>query len=376
MKRVVALAAALLCCTSSVFAWDAESFTNGSVYEFDPVMEASTFRLDSGAATLSSSDKAASSGTAVINPFDSIYLDRWSFISALSAGVNQTISGGGMDVSYTRPVSLDSGSMNYSLVWKSVFFASSFVSSPAGNSTSTYFDWSFPYTGKIRFDFSVPDSIDSTSVSFDGSLSAVSELYVNSSPFPRANAASITVYINDAAQRVFYPDSSNIFYFSNIFSSASRITKISFVVDYLPFASGDTNNKSVSFRVDSGFVLSGLTDPLTLSFLTGHSALDGFNDQAQDSINEHESIESQWTGSMTENFNALDLDSFSFPNGLVAAFALITGIFQDLWNGMGEYKILYVFPLTLAIALLLVGRISKFAGNSGSGRNKGGDDDA
>lgn len=79
---------------------------------------------------------------------------------------------------------------------------------------------------------------------------------------------------------------------------------------------------------------------------------------------------------MTENFNKLDISNFTFPTGLVSGFSLITGIFQDIWNAMGEYKIMYVFPLTLGIVLLLIGRISRFAGRGSSRKSDGGGDGA
>ena len=119
-----------------------------------------------------------------------------------------------------------------------------------------------------------------------------------------------------------------------------------------------------------------IDDFIRYSLLTG-GALDGFNAQTQDDINKHNEYESLWTGSMTENFNALDLSSFTFSSGLVAGFGLLTGIFNDLWNGMGEYAIVYVFPLTLAIGMLLVGRIARTAASRSSGRSgsgKGGKD--
>lgn len=112
-----------------------------------------------------------------------------------------------------------------------------------------------------------------------------------------------------------------------------------------------------------------------IGILSDNSALDGEISSAQDNINDLDGIESEWTGSMTSNFDALDLGNFSFPSGLISGFALITGIFQDLWNSMGEYKILFVFPLTLGVVLLLIGRISKFSGGHSS-RSSGRSDDA
>ena len=112
--------------------------------------------------------------------------------------------------------------------------------------------------------------------------------------------------------------------------------------------------------------------PSTLSFniLTDNLVLDCQYDQTQGDINEIDGLESQWGNSMTENFNALSLDTFTYPDGLTAGFSLISGIFQDLWNAMGSYSILYVLPLTLAVVLLLIGRISKFSGKGRASPSK------
>ena len=111
-------------------------------------------------------------------------------------------------------------------------------------------------------------------------------------------------------------------------------------------------------------------------WLSADEVLQGHIDDAQNDIDSHESIESEWTGSMESNFDALQMENFTFPSGLVSGFGLITGIFFFFWNAMGEYKILFVFPLTLGVALLLIGRISKFSGGQSSSRSNRGDDGA
>lgn len=51
-----------------------------------------------------------------------------------------------------------------------------------------------------------------------------------------------------------------------------------------------------------------------------------------------------------------------FDNQLIAGFSLINTIFDALWEGIGDFKFVYIFSLTLAIMLLAIGRLSKFAG--------------
>lgn len=99
------------------------------------------------------------------------------------------------------------------------------------------------------------------------------------------------------------------------------------------------------------------------------AALDAANTEAQNSLQQSNDLESQWVGSMSENFAALDLANFSWDSGLVGAFSLISDIFMRIWGAMGKYNILYVFPLTLGVVLLLIGRIAKSERSSRSGKS-------
>ena len=75
---------------------------------------------------------------------------------------------------------------------------------------------------------------------------------------------------------------------------------------------------------------------------------------------------------MDENFNSLDLDTASYPSGLVSGFQLLSGIFMDIWNGLGDLHLIFTIPLTLGIVLVLIGRISKAVSNrSGRAEEKG-----
>lgn len=71
-----------------------------------------------------------------------------------------------------------------------------------------------------------------------------------------------------------------------------------------------------------------------------------------------------------------------FDSQLIAGFALVNTIFGMVWEKMGDFKFIYIFSLTLAIALLAVGRISRYAGVGSRGGgpkvspSKGGSDGA
>ena len=84
--------------------------------------------------------------------------------------------------------------------------------------------------------------------------------------------------------------------------------------------------------------------------------------------------ESYWKDKNTENFNALDIDNFSFDNGLMSALGAVGKWFSNLWEALGPVTIIFTFPLVLGISLVVVGRVSRSAGK-GSKSGKGGGDD-
>lgn len=182
-------------------------------------------------------------------------------------------------------------------------------------------------------------------------------------------ASSVDVLVDGQQVLSLSRGSSNRFDFGGyVFSGARNVSTISlrWHLPFLMFVSNDpkyAGTYSFSLRSDVWG-----TDPkaLTISFLDGQDVINAQNDKAKDDINKHEELESQWVGSMTENFNKLDIGNFTFHSGLIAGFAMVSGIFMDIWRGMGDAAIVYVFPLTLGVVLVLLGRISRFGGKRGS----------
>lgn len=105
---------------------------------------------------------------------------------------------------------------------------------------------------------------------------------------------------------------------------------------------------------------------LDAAFSGAVGQLPSVGDSLQDQSDALENQESQWMGSMTDNFESLQMGNFAFPVGIISGFGLITSIFSQLWDKLGVYAAIYTFPLFLGIALLLIGRMSKFAGRSSS----------
>lgn len=84
--------------------------------------------------------------------------------------------------------------------------------------------------------------------------------------------------------------------------------------------------------------------------------------------------EQYWKDKNDENFKALDISNFSFSSLLVTSLSAVGGWFSNLWDSLGPVTIIFTFPLTLGIALVVVGRVARSAGK-GSKSDKGGSDD-
>lgn len=388
MKRLFCIIGSLLICTSSVFAWNAESFlSDGSAeyqpYSLDPVEDP----LDPAQVPMLMSLR---DGVAVAAEIDTSFISVSDFFGSLPS----------VDMGLMYEVNTSLGMPAYYTILKPASFSST-TGVPGGDFPLAFQYYVNGITGPSRdpsvlgsifgpvfgdtiptlsgFTVSLPVSHlkGATSVSFDANI-ALKQI-VNTD---QMGGGQILVVINNQQVAVLNPysfvngfavfDLSSVQYFSSspIQSIELEFRTYSSTIDIPYSASGSYNMRYVmSFDTES-------VDSPLVSGLIVPPGLDGENDKVQGDLDIHHSIESLWTGSMTENFNALDLSAFTFPGGLVAAFALITGIFNDLWNGMGDYKILYVFPLTLGVVLLLIGRISKFSGRSSSGRGGKGDDSA
>lgn len=153
-----------------------------------------------------------------------------------------------------------------------------------------------------------------------------------------------------------------------VFSGSKHISTISFRW-HMPFAAFVSDDLAYAGTCHTQLmcaVSADDSDILSISFLDGQDVINAQNNKTKEDINKHEEYESQWTGSMTENFNKLDVGNFTFHSGLIAGFAMVSGIFMDLWRGMGDAAVAYVFPLTLGVVLMLLGRISRTGGKRGT----------
>lgn len=101
-------------------------------------------------------------------------------------------------------------------------------------------------------------------------------------------------------------------------------------------------------------------------------SLDNKSEQVAGQIMQRVDAEQFWTDKNTENFNALDMGNWTFGDGVVGALPTVGNLFKSLWDSIGDATLIFVFPLMLGIALVIVGRLSR---TSGKGSKKGGGDD-
>lgn len=370
MKRFVALAAAVLCCASSAFAWDSESFIADSddYYGFQSVMLMS---LDDSVALT-----AASSDTDSVNLLTDPSLWSPSGKWAIQRQVSYTLAGVKLD--YPQIESYDISSTSFKLSGGVLEWLPGYLTfdDPSSDSSSVVSYGKFQSNEKNEFILTTP--IDGTSntieLHFSIRMRMQGTAHSGSDYGKSQDATRYLIKVN--GNSIFDSTTSSGSFASNaslIYTDIKPITEVQ-IIGY--FANIWSSNQV--WEGDQNCRLEMFFDPastFSYNLLSENEVLNGYNDNAQQSINDHEAIESQWTGSMTSNFDALDPESFTYPGGLISGFSLITGIFNDLWNGMGEFKILYVFPLTLGIMLLVIGKLSKFAGHGSSAR-KSGDDGA
>lgn len=108
------------------------------------------------------------------------------------------------------------------------------------------------------------------------------------------------------------------------------------------------------------------------SLATESGAVDKKSEELAGQIMQRVDSEQYWSDKNTENFNALDMGNWTFGDGVVAALPTVGNLFKSLWDSIGDATLIFIFPLLLGIALVIVGRVSRTAGK---GAKKGGGDD-
>ena len=112
-----------------------------------------------------------------------------------------------------------------------------------------------------------------------------------------------------------------------------------------------------------------LEDFLNETFGEAAGTLEEDSQGLSDSIGSLDNQEQSHFDNMSTNFQNLNMSGFAFSTGFISAFQVCGNIFTQIWNALGDYKAVYLAPLFLAIALLLIGRISRTASHRSSSKN-------
>ena len=120
--------------------------------------------------------------------------------------------------------------------------------------------------------------------------------------------------------------------------------------------------------------VSGIYELLKTALANESAELDKKTEQAAESIMQRTDSEQYWSDKNQDNFNALNIDNFSFGDGVVSALGTVGGLFSGLWDALGDGVIVYTFPLMLGVALVLVGRLARSSGKGKGNKSAGGDD--
>lgn len=102
--------------------------------------------------------------------------------------------------------------------------------------------------------------------------------------------------------------------------------------------------------------------------------LPGQTDNLQGMINNAQSAEEPYLSDAMSRYSELSATFTGFSGGSLSGVTLVSTLFTRVWNVLGEWVILYTFPLYLGLALLLIGRLGRYSSRSSS--NKDGDTDA
>lgn len=390
VKRVVSLLAAvfMVCASSfSASAWDADSFVADSpncykmfpsTFSVQAVSDSSTDTIPDPDLTI---DDLFDNGTWLcdgmgfwVHCYDPGYdsgipeipgIDPYEYnvINPLD-GLSWTFSGTGDSNKYWN-------TSIYSIpdVWNGADIQSvwvpGFIGSVAGDSIDNVCDFQFDISSLGSF----------TTFEIAGYFYLIPQLKYNGSlvSFGTIDTVELVVDGDSLYQWVLESDAPEFVVPYTLVDRTSPITSIALRITFNPSSSVSYQSGNYQLTLYS-WHYSGDSYSLNLglSVLDSDAVLDSYTDEAQDSINQHDQIEADWVGQMDQNFNSLDLDTASYPSGLVSGFQLLSGIFMDIWNGLGDLHLIFTIPLTLGIVLVLIGRISKAVSNrSGRAEEKG-----
>lgn len=95
--------------------------------------------------------------------------------------------------------------------------------------------------------------------------------------------------------------------------------------------------------------------------------------QLEEDLSSVEDITDEYFNDLVNRFQLLGLEDWEWPASVISAFALLGGVFTQIWDSFGAYKVVYLFPMVLSIILVIVGRIARHGRRTGSGATNNND---
>lgn len=430
MKRIIALAVSFFVCVSSSYAWNAESFIGsenivpyqdevtpspavknqlalapiGSIREpvYAVKSDTAVMSVDAVPAAVAVDDTSVTAAGEVLKSisnreFVSALYPEFTSLCAVSQVLHETPPDTLLPMSmlnyystpyggssFTRSIYDHPNGLYYQFLdtSRNLSFSSYDENALSGNwvdtfkgvigATSEYPFHASTYTGSyFTFTLDLSSFPSFTTFELDGLLNFEVQLNTSTSVVLSVPAESVSLVVNGRGVHNFDVVNKTVDFASFIYTSSEVVTSVQFIVYHSP-----GNLTSLSSGWIRYIIVPPSLAPVSFSILDDNLILDGFNNEGQDAINDLNSLEADWTGQMNSNFHALNISNVTYPNGLISGLGLITGIFNDFWNILGDFNFVYTFPLLLGIALVVIGRLSKFAGGQSSSKEDRGDSSA
>lgn len=90
------------------------------------------------------------------------------------------------------------------------------------------------------------------------------------------------------------------------------------------------------------------------------------SEDASTAIGDLNSGSEGYESNASASFENISASFTGFSGGTLGGVALATDLFSQVFNALGEYKVVYTFPLLLGVCLVLIGRISRHSGGASS----------
>lgn len=365
---VLSLSASLL--VGTCFAWDAESFI-GNDYSMYAIGETPTIRRAFRSVSAYAAESGSDVGSVSLRPVDGVFSGSasvWLAYQFYMPGV----SAGGVDISgawypgATDPLVFSQFSSGSSSV---LYLSTEHTQFPdVRYSSSDLSDETVAYTFSASITYTFPEPV--SSILLTGKCRPYFTVRFPEHRYSYSD--TLVLYVNDVPVHTFSVSSTGDVDFGGYLYSRLNDSVSSFRLEFSGKGSVSGNYFGKSFNgCQLGFMSSG-TD-FAIEGLIGNSALISGIDNTQSKIDEMEGLETDCQ-KMNQYVSQLSISDFTFPSDLQSAGALVSGIFQDIWYAFGDYKILFVFPLTLALCLVLTGRIARAYASGAFNRGKGEDD--